>query len=643
MATYNSDLSLGAKNSTVALFKDLVNYASAGIAEQIGRTVADVALSPLLDYVSSVPSMVSSLVMPKRRIAEFDKSLYDKALSLPEAKTVSFEYSNEVSNSKYGRFKGGNTYKDYEGTIDTSVKLKEQMGWIYIDKSSNEYGLFTCDNKSYIISLKDFEPQPVVTDFYPLYNKLLENRHASLGEIIVNDTISFLSIITSYRSIYTQTILPMIMGAKSMVFDQYYKPISNFVTSIDKLTQKDNLQPAKKSLYQSSAIWNPFLNSNYTSYAEKDAPYIIQKDSWDPLQNNSYTSYTSKDSQYTIQQDAAIHLVLEIGEQDPYPYDVPWPVQLSKKEELSSIVDYQNYIKQLYLFSQSIIYSEDYSTILCCYQQPESISYTASAQFDQPTPRGAQIPFSFYQNATGISLNFTLKWHIDEILSMRNTNMVPLTIEDIAKMAESFTRPVESGGSIKPKIVHVLLPGISRMGYMTEAQITYRGDITCQRDSNEYKNEDYAEAKRKLNGEKLSFKDFTDTHDKIICYNQIEVTFSLFVINEVHLSYSKVSVIRVLKDYNDRREIEDYKKDNNNNNNTSPYSDLSETPVVGSPEAPTPGAIMNALGNLYDDITSVISNILPDAFKEALGGSAPVDDTVAGYTGIDGSTMYVNS
>ena len=633
MATYSSDLSLGAKNSTVALFKDLVNYASAGIAEQIGRSVADVALSPLLDYVSSVPSMVSSLVMPKRRIAEFDKSLYDKALSLPEAKTVSFEYSNEVSNSKYGRFKGGNTYKDYEGTIDTSVKLKEQMGWIYIDKSSNEYGLFTCDGKSYIISLKDFEPQPVVTDFYPLYNKLLENRHASLGEIIVNDTISFLSIITSYRSIYTQTILPMIMGAKSMVFDQYYKPISNFITSIDKLTQKDNLQQAKESSYQSNVIWNPFKHSDYTSYAKNDAPYIIQKDNWDPFQHSSYTSYTSKDSQYTIQQDAT-HLVLEIGEQDPYIYDVPWPVQLFIDEKLSSIVDYQNYIEDVYFYTQSVVYSG--GTRLHCFQQPESISYTASAQFDQPTPRGAQIPFSFYQNATGISLNFTLKWHIDEIFSMRDKDNVPLTLEDIAKMAESFTRPVATGGSIKPKIVYVLLPGISRMGYMTEAQITYKGDITSQRDSSVYKNKDYTKAygTLKLDRDELSQTDIDKAHNKIVCYNQIEVTFSLFVINDVNLSYHKYTkgnTTLTKKVWNDREKTENYKTDDD----FSLYSELSETSVVGSPEAPTPGVIMNALGNLYNDITNGISNVLPDAFKEAFGGSAPVDDKATSDTTSD--------
>ena len=57
---------------------------------------------------------------------------------------------------------------------------------------------------------------------------------------------------------------------------------------------------------------------------------------------------------------------------------------------------------------------------------------------------------------------------------------------------------------------------------------------------------------------------------------------------------------------------------------------------------------MNALGNLYNDITNGISNILPDSFKEAFGGSPTVDnkaasDTVAGYTGVDGFTGYVNS
>lgn len=57
-------------------------------------------------------------------------------------------------------------------------------------------------------------------------------------------------------------------------------------------------------------------------------------------------------------------------------------------------------------------------------------------------------------------------------------------MQDIADIAENFTRPwiAESDGgnvnSVKPKVVKVVLPGVSEIGYMTQANITYSGDMT---------------------------------------------------------------------------------------------------------------------------------------------------------------------
>ena len=86
--------------------------------------------------------------------------------------------------------------------------------------------------------------------------------------------------------------------------------------------------------------------------------------------------------------------------------------------------------------------------MLLCYQQPENISYTAAAQFDSPAPRGSQQPFQFYITANAMNLNFTLKWHIDEIRTLMNESGKSYSIQDIAQIAEDFTRPWKRGNSL---------------------------------------------------------------------------------------------------------------------------------------------------------------------------------------------------
>ena len=122
---------------------------------------------------------------------------------------------------------------------------------------------------------------------------------------------------------------------------------------------------------------------------------------------------------------------------------------------------------------------------LLCYQQPESISYNAEASYEAVNTRGTQQPFQLYSNANAISLSFVLKWHNDEVKTFSTgvegpttSSGTSLSLQTIADIAENFTRPWEHGNSISPKLVKVILPGISEIGYMTSAQITYNGDMT---------------------------------------------------------------------------------------------------------------------------------------------------------------------
>ena len=124
---------------------------------------------------------------------------------------------------------------------------------------------------------------------------------------------------------------------------------------------------------------------------------------------------------------------------------------------------------------------------LLCYQQPESISYNAEASYEAVATRGTQQPFQLYSNANAISLSFVLKWHNDEVKTFstgvydtitKTSHATSLSLQAIADIAENFTRPWEFGNSVSPKLVKVILPGISEIGYMTSAQITYNGDMT---------------------------------------------------------------------------------------------------------------------------------------------------------------------
>lgn len=159
---------------------------------------------------------------------------------------------------------------------------------------------------------------------------------------------------------------------------------------------------------------------------------------------------------------------------------------------------------------------------LLCYQQPDSVAYTAAAQYDPLAPRGAQVPYQFYNNASAMQLSFSLNWHIDEIRTLAKDENTSYTIQDIAQIAEDFTRPWKVGNSLRPKLCKVILPGVSQIGYMQDAQITYDGPMTG----------DYTTGGGVLTGSGTSVEERTIYN---YFYSKIAVNFTMLIVKDVQL------------------------------------------------------------------------------------------------------------
>jgi hypothetical protein len=160
---------------------------------------------------------------------------------------------------------------------------------------------------------------------------------------------------------------------------------------------------------------------------------------------------------------------------------------------------------------------------LLCYQQPDSVSYSSTASYEPVSPRGSQQPFQFYQSHNAMELSFTLKWHIDEIRTLAKNSHESYTMQDIAQIAEDFTRPWSTGDSIHPKLCKVILPGISQIGYITSATIQYSGDMSG----------DYT-----TNGGVLTGGSNDSLQERKVYnyfYSQIEVNFSMIIVKDILL------------------------------------------------------------------------------------------------------------
>lgn len=429
-------LSYGANNSTVCSFEQLV-------CSQTG------------DNIDEQYEDLSS-TLPTRHTAELDQELYDKSYNLAETKTVSLSRIDDASTHKYGTFSGGTVYKNYNGDIDTSVKnVHSQDGWIITDNSSGKYCLFTNDNQSYIIAIRDFTPKPIVDDFTPLYNVLSQQKYANseLYSDNVNTSTSLATTLKSETSVQINNdnteVRDLIQADREITPAEYRKEVSN-----RKSTHKHvvNSAPGYRGIY--------------------------------PQQIGSSRNAVKNDSVYNN-----IQAVV---------YDMPNGSSADK----NGIADSMN---QLF-----------------CYQQPDSVSFTSSAGYEAVSPRGTQQPFQFYTGANAMSLSFTLRWHIDEVRTFAVSKDRHLSLQEIADIADGFTRPwgIESGASLQQKLCKVILPGISEIGYITQAQVNYSGDMSGS----------YTTSAGVLTGGGEINGTVTDYF-----YSQLEITFELLMVRDIKL------------------------------------------------------------------------------------------------------------
>ena len=420
---YNK-LCLDAKNETVYAFETLVDQA--------------------LGYASAKLDAINISDATVHNVSKFTKELYDKVQTVSEINITELPKSLITSGDYiYAKFIGSNIYKSLDGTIDQLAKMSNKLGWITLDNLSSEYVFLKNTVGNYIVSLSDIKPESIITDFHALYDKLQETRFAG-SDRFFNDINTALSLVTTYRNI----IAPNIANTEQ----------DDIITH----TETDQICT--------------LTDFKHYTLGESPSPGLLQM----PISSDDNST---EQSQYKLDN-------YKLKKVPDYFHGV-YPKQISVQPLESSLAFNQNAVNEI----QAIIYDlpeyneKNYSngksySILYCFQKPESVSYNAAASFDTVSPRGSQQPFQFYASANAIDLGFTLDFHIDEVRTLKKANGGHYSLQDIADIAENFTRPwiAESDGgnvnSVKPKVVKVVLPGVSEIGYMTQANITYSGDMT---------------------------------------------------------------------------------------------------------------------------------------------------------------------
>ena len=516
MSTIDKPLSLEAKNSTVSEFEALVENASAaiesvsGLVRQLGAvsTSSNMSgkytvntMSKLNGYSKNNKSVVNTYssvknssstsnkpttssdntsqlnnsysshtsdVSQSKPESKLDTELYDKAVSLPEAQSVSLYRDENNSSRQYGTFLGGTVFKDFNGTIDALNKsVPSTSGWITLNSKSDIYAWITNNLNTYIVQLNKVRPEPIVNDFQPLFDKLKDNKCIN-DELVIIDTAIEQSKAATFKEISSEAInfgsedtTKYAYGSISDLNDEKFN--YNFV-NCTRVSNTNNEHSEAKSYVQGY------------KYHDVIYPQQISKHNADVYNSSVYNN---------------VQAVV---------YDLSSEITNDGLEKLDSSFDKSK-------------------SMLLCYQQPENISYTAAAQFDSPAPRGTQQPFQFYIAANAMSLNFTLRWHIDELRTLMDVENRSYSIQDIAQIAEDFTRPWKKGNSIEPKLCKVILPGVQHIGYITEAQISYSGDMAGSLSTGSGVLKD-----------KEVVRDITDYF-----YSQIDVTFSMIIIKDIAL------------------------------------------------------------------------------------------------------------
>ena len=585
MSTIDKLLSLEAKNSTVSEFEALVENASAvtesdsSLVGQLGAvsTSSNMSgkytvntMSKLNGYSKNNKSVVNTYSSAKNSSnasnklttssdnasksnssynshtsdvsqsmpeSKLDTELYDKAVALPEAQSVSLYRDENNSSRQYGTFLGGTVFKDFNGTIDASNKSVPQMsGWITLNSKSDIYAWITNSLNTYIVLLNKVRPEPIVNDFQPLFDKLKDNKYIN-DELVIADT--------------------AIEQSKAATFKEVSSKAINFGS-------EDTTKYAYGSISD--------LNDEKFNYNFVNCTRVSNT-------NNEHSEAKSYVPGYKY-------------------HDVIYPQQISKRNaDVYNSSVYNNVQAVVYDLSSEVTNDglekldssfDKSKSMLLCYQQPENISYTAAAQFDSPAPRGTQQPFQFYIAANAMSLNFTLKWHIDELRTLMDVENRSYSIQDIAQIAEDFTRPWKKGNSIEPKLCKVILPGVQHIGYITEAQISYSGDMagSLSTGAGVLKDKEVA-------------RDITDYF-----YSQIDVTFSMIIIKDIALKSKSDKRREMLINNKEQASSQSTLQDNNPESTNESSKEIKDNSGNQEVDATNPASSASTSVSITDEITS---------------------------------------
>ena len=579
MSTIDKPLSLEAKNSTVSEFEALVENASSVIESvsslvgQLGAvsTSSNMSVKYTVNTMSKLNgysknnkfvgntyssaknssnasnklttssnnsySSHTSDVSQSKLESKLDTELYDKAVALPEAQSVSLYHDENNSSRQYGTFLGGAVFTDFNGTIDASNKsVPQTSGWVTLNSKSDIYAWITSSLNTYIVPLNKVRPEPIVNDFQPLFDKLKDNKCIN-DELVIIDT--------------------AIEQSKAATFKEISSKFINFGSE------------------------------DTTKYA-----YGSISDLNDEKFNYNFVNCTRVSNTNNEHSEAKAYV-------PGYKYhDVIYPQQISKRNaDVYNSSVYNNVQAVVYDLSSEVTNDglekldssfDKSKSMLLCYQQPENISYTAAAQFDSPAPRGTQQPFQFYIAANAMSLNFTLRWHIDELRTLMDVENRNYSIQDIAQIAEDFTRPWKKGNSIEPKLCKVILPGVQHIGYITEAQISYSGDMagSLSTGAGVLKDKEVA-------------RDITDYF-----YSQIDVTFSMIIIKDIALKSKSDKRREMLINNKEQTPNQSTVQDNNPESTNEVTEEIKDNSVNQEVDATNPASSASTNVSITDEIAS---------------------------------------
>ena len=579
MSTIDKPLSLEAKNSTVSEFEALVENASA-VIESVSSLVGQLGavstssnmsskytvntMSKLNGYSNNNKSVGNTYSSAKNSSnasnklttssnnsysshtsdvsqsmpeSKLDTELYDKAVALPEAQSVSLYRDENNSSRQYGTFLGGTVFKDFNGTIDASDKsVPQTSGWVTLNSKSDIYAWVTNSLNTYIVPLNKVRPEPIVNDFQPLFDKLKDNKYIN-DELVIVDT--------------------AIEQSKAATFKEISSKFINFGS-------EDTTKYAYGSISD--------LNDEKFNYNFVNGTRVSNT-------NNEHSEAKSYVPGYKY-------------------HDVIYPQQITKRNaDVYNSSVYNNVQAVVYDLSSEVTNDglekldssfDKSKSMLLCYQQPENISYTAAAQFDSPAPRGTQQPFQFYIAANAMSLNFTLRWHIDELRTLMDVENRNYSIQDIAQIAEDFTRPWKKGNSIEPKLCKVILPGVQHIGYITEAQISYSGDMagSLSTGAGVLKDKEVA-------------RDITDYF-----YSQIDVTFSMIIIKDIALKSKSDKRREMLINNKEQTSNKSTVQDNNPESTNEVTEEIKSNSGNQEVDATNPASSASTNVSITDEITS---------------------------------------